>query len=126
MKLILGFPIIGLVWTGLIYYFSNSSTFNLKIAYWIGGVGIVAGLLCLTSPMINILIWTLWNRLIAVIDTIITWSTLPIFYYIIFWPFALLIRFFGKATMRNWKRTRVTCWTDVPKNSSKKQYLRQF
>ena len=125
-KLMLGFPIVGLVWTCLIYFFSNSNTFNLNIAYWIGSVGIAAGLLCLISPMMNALIWTLWNRLIAIIDTVITWSTLPIFYYIFFCPFALLIRFFGKATMQNQNENKVTFWKDVAENTSKKQYLRQF
>ena len=125
-KLMLGFPIVGLVWTCLIYFFSNSNTFNLNIAYWIGSVGIAAGLLCLISPMMNALIWTVWNRLIAIIDTVITWSTLPIFYYIFFCPFALLIRFFGKATMQNQNENKVTFWKDVAENTSKKQYLRQF
>lgn len=125
-KLMLGFPIVGLVWTCLIYFFSNSNTFNLNIAYWIGSVGIAAGLLCLISPMMNALIWTLWNRLIAIIDTVITWSTLPIFYYIFFCPFALLIRFFGKATIQNQNKNKVTFWKDVAENTSKKQYLRQF
>ena len=126
MKLMLGFPIVGLVWTCLIYFFSNSNTFNLNIAYWIGSVGIAAGLLCLISPMMNALIWTVWNRLIAIIDTVITWSTLPIFYYIFFCPFALLIRFFGKATMQNQNENKVTFWKDVAENTSRKQYLRQF
>ena len=125
-KLMMGFPIVGLVWTCLIYFFSNSNTFNLNIAYWIGSVGIAAGLLCLISPMVNALIWTVWNRLIAIIDTVITWSTLPIFYYIFFCPFALLIRFFGKATMQNQNENKVTFWKDVAENTSKKQYLRQF
>ena len=125
-KLMLGFPLVGLVWTCLIYFFSNSNTFNLNIAYWIGSVGIAAGLLCLISPMMNALIWTLWNRLIAIIDTVITWSTLPIFYYIFFCPFALMIRFFGKATMQNQNENKVTFWKDVAENTSKKQYLRQF
>ena len=125
-KLILGFPVVGLVWMCLIYYFSNSNTFNLNIAYWIGSVGITAGSLCLISPMINALIWALWTRLIIIIDTIITWSTLPVFYYIFFCPFALLIRFFGKATMQNQNKNKVTLWKDVTENTSKKQYLRQF
>ena len=125
-KLMLGFPLVGLVWTCLIYFFSNSNTFNLNIAYWIGSVGIAAGLLCLISPMMNALIRTLWNRLIAIIDTVITWSTLPIFYYIFFCPFALLIRFFGKATIQNQNKNKVTFWKDVAENTSKKQYLRQF
>ena len=125
-KLILGFPIVGLVWSFLIYYFSNSNTFNLNIAYWIGGVGITAGFLCLISPMVNALIWVVWNRLIVIIDSIIIWSTLPIFYYIIFCPFAIMIRFCGKATMQNKNENKVTFWKDVSENTSKKQYLRQF
>ena len=125
-KLILGFPIVGLVWSCLIYYFSNSNTFNLNIAYWIGCVGIATGLLCLISPMVNALIWAVWNRLIVIIDSIIIWSTLPIFYYIIFFPFALLIRSFGKKTMQNQNKNKITFWKDVVENTSKKQYLRQF
>jgi hypothetical protein len=125
-KLILGFPMVGLVWSCLIYFFSNSNTFNLNIAYWIGSVGITAGLLSLISPMMNVLIWTVWNRLIAIVDTVITWSTLPIFYYIFFCPFALLIRLFGKATMQNQNKNKVTFWKDVSENTSKTQYLRQF
>ena len=125
-KLILGFPIVGLVWSCLIYYFSNSNTFNLNIAYWIGGVGIAAGFLCLISPMVNALIWAVWNRIIVIIDSIIIWSTLPIFYYIFFCPFAITIRFFGKAKMRKQNKKKITFWKDVAENPSKKQYLRQF
>ena len=125
-KLILGFPIVGLIWTCIIYLFSNSNTFNFNIAYCVGGAGIAVGSLCLISPLINKQICSLWCSFIVVIDTIITWSTLPLFYYIILFPFALLIRTFGKASMRNPDRTKVTFWTDLPENTSKKQYLRQF
>ena len=125
-KLILGFPIVGLVWSCLIYYFSNSNTFSLNIAYWVGGAGIAAGLLCIISPKMNALIRAVWNRLIIIIDTIITWSTLPIFYYIFFCPFAIMIRFCGKATMGNQNKNKITFWKDVAEKPSKKQYLRQF
>ena len=126
LKLIIGFPIAGLVWTFLIYYFSGAESLNFNIAYWIGGIGIALGAVCILSHYAYTLIFKLWNLLIRFIDLCITWTTLPLFYYLLFTPFAFALRFFGKAAMKKNSPQNTTFWKSVNPPASLKQYLRQF
>ena len=126
LKLILGFPLVGIVWTCIIYFLSDSEHLNFNIAYWIGGIGISIGVLCLLSKGIFQIVWCLWNKIIFLIDTTITWLTLPLFYFVIFSPFAVILRMFGKADMKDPKNNLQSYWKDVEQPSSAKQYLRQF
>ena len=125
-KLIFGFPVAGIVWTFLIYYFSGSEIPKFKIAYWIGGVGATLGSLCILSQFSYNLIYKLWVNLIHFIDICITWITLPLFYFFLFTPFALILRCFGKACMKKTSPSDTTFWKVVNPPSSLKQYLRQF
>lgn len=126
IKLIVGFPIAGIVWTFLIYYFSGTEIPNFKIAYWIGGIGVTLGFSCILSHCAFTLIFKIWNLLIRCIDLCIIWMTLPFFYYFLFTPFAFALRFFGKATMKKTSPQSTTFWKTVRQPSSLKQYLRQF
>lgn len=126
LKLILGFPFVGIVWTGIIYTSSDAETLNFNIAYWIGSIGILLGLFCLLSKSIFQIIWKLWHKLILIIDTAITWLTLPLFFYLIFSPFAVLLRASGKAQMKSPRKDKESFWEDYAQTKSLKQYLRQF
>ena len=126
LKLILGFPLVGIVWTCIIYFLSDSERLNFNIAYWIGGIGISSGVLCLLSKGIFQIVWWLWNKIIFLLDTTITWFTLPLFYFLVFTPFALLLRAVGKADMQNSNNNLPSYWKNSEKPSSSKQYLRQF
>ena len=125
-KLILGFPIAGLVWTFLIYYFSVAEIPNFKIAYWIGGTGITLGVLCMLSRKAYGIIFKLWQQFTHFIDLVITWATLPLFYYFLLTPFSVVLRFFGKAAMKKKSSQNTTFWKTIKPPSSLKQYLRQF
>ncbi|MDC3335180.1 hypothetical protein OAV71_01610 [Opitutales bacterium] len=126
LKLILGFPLVGIVWTCIICFLSDSRQLNFSIAYWIGGIGISIGVLCLLSKGIFQIVWWLWNKIIFLIDTTITWLTLPLFYFLVFTPFALLLRAIGKADMKHPSKNRPSFWKNTDQPSSAKQYLRQF
>jgi hypothetical protein len=126
IKLILGFPLVGVVWTCIIYFLSGSEQLNFNIAYWIGGIGISIGVLCLVSKGIFQIVWWLWNKIIFIIDTTITWLTLSIFYFLVFSPFALLLRAFGKLDMKNPNNYLASYWKDYDQPNSAKQYFRQF
>jgi hypothetical protein len=126
IKLILGFPLVGVVWTCIIYFLSDSEHLNFNIAYWIGGIGISIGVLCLLSKGIFKIVLWLWNRIIFLIDTTITWLTLPFFYFLIFSPFALLLRAIGKADIKYPNTKFKSYWKDSEQPISMKQYLRQF
>lgn len=126
LKLILGFPLVGIVWTCIIYFQSDSENLNFNIAYWIGGIGISIGIFCLVSKGIFQIVWCLWNKIIFLVDTTITWLTLPLFYFLVFSPFALLLRAIAKADMKNPNKNFPSYWKDSDKPSSVKQYFRQF
>ena len=110
----------------LVYYFSGTESLNFIIAYWIGGTGFALGALCILSRYAFALIFKMWNLLIQLIDLCITWTSLPIFYYLLFTPFAFALRFVGKATMKKMTPESTTFWKTVNPPSSLKQYLRQF
>jgi hypothetical protein len=126
LKLVIGFPIAGLVWTFLIYFFSGAESLNFNIALWIGGTGVALGVLCMLWQNAYSLIFKIWNLLIQFIDLCITWTTLPFFYYFLFTPFAFALRIFGKASMKKNCTQSTTFWKNVNPPSSLKQYLRQF
>lgn len=126
LKLIFGFPVVGILWTGIIYLSAKSNTLDFRIAFWIGGIGALCGLLCLVNENIFLIISWFWHKFIFVFDTTITWTTLPFFYYCIFSPFALVIRIFGKANMKKMSPKAESHWRDVKQKESNKQYLRQF
>ena len=126
LKLIFGFPIVGLIWTAIIYFLSDAGTLNFNIAYCIGGIGITLGIITLLSESIFRWVWCGWCKLIFLIDTSIIWLTLPIFYYLIFSPFALILRALGKVNMKKTSPPKETFWQLVKQPDSDKQYLRQF
>ena len=125
-KLIIGFPLAGIIWTFIIYFVSASGQLNFNIAYLIGGMGISVGALCLVSKNVSKIVSLFWNKFILLIDTTITWFTLPLFFFIIFSPFALLLRAFGKAGMKLPTKNQPSYWKDVDQQKSVKQYFRQF
>ena len=126
LQFILGFPLVGILWTFLIFYFSDSEKINFQIAYWIGGVGLAIGIFCLISKSFFHLISSVWQKLVFYIDIFITWTTLSMFYYFVFSPFAYLLRGLGKATMKESSKNKTSFWNDVKEPSSLKQYFRQF
>lgn len=126
LTLIFGFPVVGVIWTAIIYFLSDTSKLNFNIAYWIGGIGIFLGMLCLINESIFRLTSWLWHKLVFLIDTAITWLTLPIFYYLIFSPFALILRVLGKVNMKKMSPNKETYWQPVRQSDDNKQYLRQF
>ena len=125
LKFIVGFPLVGLIWTGLIFYFSNSESLNFRIAYWFGSIGIFLGFLCLIFQYFYQLIRKIWDNIIFLLDALITWTILPIFFYTLLTPFGLILQIFGKAKMKS-KSHKKTFWIDIEQPASKRRYLSQF
>ena len=126
LKLFFGFPIVGVIWTTIIYFLSGMSRLNFNIAYWIGGIGIFLGMLSLMNLSIFRFTSWLWHKLVFLIDTAITWFTMTIFYYLIFSPFALILRVLGKVNVKKMSPNKETYWQPVRQSDDNKQYLRQF
>ena len=125
LKFIIGFPLVGCFWTLLVWYFGNSTEMNLKIAFWIGGIGWILGMVTILSYSTGCRILFFWKKLIVILDTIIVWTLLPLFYFSILTPFSLVLRLFGKSRMSGKRKNAETYWHKC-KPAKPERYIRQF
>jgi hypothetical protein len=126
IRLFVGFPVIGLFWTFILKFFGESNQeYNWLIFYCFTIVGVTLGLLSWISSKTGFLVYKLWNRMVVIIDCVIVWTSLPIFYYLIFCPYSLMIKIFGKSEIKK-ELKKKTYWVNVKKNQDPKSYIRQF
>ena len=126
LHLIIGFPIIGCVWTFIVKYFNSADQWNFYVLGIIGGSGVSLGCLSYLSKSFGNGTWKVWHILIFCIDKIIIWTLLPVFFYLVFSPYALLLRLLGKSGLKKFDPSRKSYWTDVEQANSPKRYLQQF
>lgn len=125
LKFILGFPVVGCFWMILLWFFGASEALEPRIAYWIGGIGWVFGALTLLSPTIGCRILFIWKKFIVLIDAILVWTLLPLFYFSILTPFSLALRLFGKNRMGGKRKNDDTYWRKC-EPAKLDRYIRQF
>lgn len=128
LKLLLSFPIAGLFWTFVIYFLGNENFLDWRIFGWIGGIGISVAIASLLSFAVGHLVWILWFSAVVIIDKLIVWATLPVFFLLLFSPYATVVRLFRKKslikTLAN--KESKTYWLDEKPIKSEDQYFRQF
>ena len=95
----------------LIYYFSDAEFPNFKIAYWIGGIGITLGVLCMLSHKAYGLIFILWKKFAHFIDLVITWSTL--LFIVLLTLFQLFFAFLVKLLWKQKNSQNTTFWKTI-------------
>ena len=126
LRLLVGLPIIGLIWTAIIRVFGQSQEMNWYVFAGFAFVGLSVGTLSLLLPAFGRVTYFAWHSLINLIDQIIIWTTLPLFYYIIFCPYSLLIRLFGKSKLKDRARSESSYWKNVEQPKSNRRYIQQF
>ena len=126
LRLILGLPIVGLVWTAIIRAFAESQEMNWYVFAGFTLVGLSIGTLSLLLPAFGRVTYFAWHALIKLIDKIIIWSTLPLFFYAIFCPYSLLIRLFGKSKLKERTHFASSYWKNVEQPKSNRRYIQQF
>ena len=126
IRLLIGLPIVGLVWVIIIKIIGESHSFNWYILLVFSIVGISLGSLSLLSTSFGKLTFRTWHRLVYIIDQTIIWVSLPIFYYLFFCPYSLLVRFFGKSKIKTEQKPHATYWKKVKQPKSKRRYINQF
>ena len=128
VKLLLSFPIAGLFWTFLIYFLGDENNLNWRIFGWIGGIGISVAIASLLSFRVGHLVWILWFSAVVTIDKLIVWATLPIFFLLLFSPYAAVVHLFRKKSLRKTisNKESKTYWLDEKPIKSEYQYFRQF
>ena len=126
LRLLVGLPIVGLIWTLIIRVFGESQEMNWFVFAGFASVGLSIGILSLILPLFGRVTYFAWHSLINLIDQLIIWTSLPLFYYVIFCPYSLLIRLFGKSKLKGRKMTSASYWENVEKAKSKHRYIQQF
>jgi hypothetical protein len=126
LKILIGLPLAGFLWTIIFRLLGSSELWNWNILIVFSIIGVALGLGSLAYYPLGISVYRFWNQLIGLIDLLIVWLCLPLFYYIILTPYSLIIRIVGKSKFTLTKQNTSSYWKDVtnPKNSRK--YLQQF
>ena len=126
LRLLIGLPIVGLIWTAIIRVFGESQEMNWYVFASFAFVGLLVGTLSLLLPAFGRVTYFTWHKLIYLIDQTIIWATLPLFYYIIFCPYSLLIRLCGKSNLKKRIQFESSFWKNVEQPKSKRRYVQQF
>ena len=125
-KLLLFSPILGLVWTSILFFTEVHETWSWFLWSTISITGCSVGLLGYLSVTLGNLICSVCFILLAFIDKLIIWTVLPIFFYFILSPYSILIRIFRKNDFKEVSKDKLSYWHDTERVESPERYLRQF
>jgi hypothetical protein len=126
LKVLIGLPLAGFLWTIIFRLLGSSELWNWNILIVFSSIGTVLGIGSLAYYPFGVSVYRFWNRLIGLIDLLIVWLCLPLFYYIILTPYSLVIRILGKSKFSLKKRNTSSYWKNVAKPKSNQRYLQQF
>jgi len=124
--LLVGLPIVGLIWSLIIRVFGESEEMNWYVFGGFAFFGLSIGTLSILVPAFGRVTYFSWHSLINLIDQTIIWTTMPLFYYVIFCPYSLLIRLFGKSKLKERTHPAFSYWKNVEQPTSIRRYIQQF
>jgi hypothetical protein len=125
-ELVLGFPFVALFWTCLMAFQEEGPVWHWDVFIWIAGLGCGLGALCVMLPALVRPIYCIWFFLVGIIDKLIIWTILPIFFYLVLFPCGLLVRTLGKSSIKKKPEPKASYWIEVEPAKSASQYFRQF
>ena len=126
LKILIGLPLAGFIWTIIFRFLGSSELWNWNILIVFASFGAILGGGSLANYSFGISVYRFWNQLIGLIDLLIVWLCLPLFYYIILTPYSLVIRVIGKSKFILTKQNTKSYWKDVAKPKNDRRYLQQF
>ena len=124
--LMIGFPFVALFWTCIFAIKGVGWAWNWNIFVGVAGAGIGVGLFCFVLPALSRPVYCLWFFLVCLIDSVITFTLLPTFFYFILTPYGFILRLLGKNSIKKGPESRKTYWIDVEPPKGLDQYYRQF
>lgn len=129
LRLVILFNLAGIIWFLILEFINESSRQNnLNVFYIFSLIGISIGIPSLFFKKFGQIVSHGYKKLVCIFDTIIIWTSMPLFYYLIFSPYAFLLQCFGKANMnsKHNKGNLKSTWTDINYKENPKNYFRQF
>jgi hypothetical protein len=124
-SLVIGFPVLALVWLILGRLFSG--TWMVQPALWVAGLGAGGGIILWLVPTIAKPFYILWYGIACSMGLVISNVLLITFYLTIVTVFGKLRRAFGRpAVQKEMNRSAVSYWREAEKVSDPKRYYSQF
>ncbi len=124
-SLIVGFPILALVWLVIGRVFGGM--WHVQPAIMVGGGGAVLGAILWTMPQIAKPVYVLWYGIACSIGTVISNALLITFYLTVVTLFGTVRRALGKGSLeKGVNKAAQTYWRDAEKILDPKRYYSQF
>ena len=124
LTMIIGMPIVGLIWTGIIYW--TADTWN----FWVFGAFAIFGtLVCLStlaSSPVGRVLYIVWHTLAAVIEAVISFVSTLLMYILTILPIGLIMRLLGRKPLTVLDKEAETYWKDCQQPTDLKRYFRQY
>ena len=124
--LMIGFPFVALFWTTVIAIKGKGWDWSWELFAWIAGIGCGIGLFCRTLPWLARPVYCLWFFLVCIIDTLITGILMPIFFYLLLFPYGVVLRMAGKSSLKKAPQQLDSYWIEVEPAKDSSKYYRQF
>ena len=124
LTMIIGMPIVGLIWTGIIYW--TAEVWN----FWIFGAFAAFGaLVCLgtlASSALGRILYIVWHTLAAIIEAVISFVSTLLMYILTILPIGLIMRLFGRKPLTVLDKEASSYWKDCKESKDLKRYFRQY
>ena len=125
LTMLLGMPVVGLFWTGLVWLIKGDLNFWIFIAFF--GFGLLVCLLSLVSKIAGRVCYILWCVLGALVEVAIRYLSTFIMYYLCLLPIGLIMKAFGRKPLPvEFDRARKSYWNDRKEGTKLERYFRQY
>ena len=124
--LLASFPFVGLFWTLVFGLRSEGIDWNWAIFKWIAGIGSTLGGFCVVAPGWSMPVYKGWHTLVCTVDTVVSFTLLTVFYYLLLCPYSLLVRLLIKRQFKKGTEPCESYWNEVAPPKSTTQYYRQY
>jgi len=124
LSLIIGFPVIALVFSALAWFTKHTWK---PFFLWLGIIGFLVGAILWLVPRIARPFYMVWYFLACCMGIVMGNLMLSIFFFLVLTPLGLLLRAAGRKPMtKEFDRKCTTYWKDVKKDIDPGNYYRQF
>lgn len=125
LSLMIGFPCLALVF--LLVGRAATGHWQLQQLLWLGGGGLIVGLILWTVPSISKPFYLVWYLVACSIGIVLSNLLLISFYLFVVTLVGLVLRAFGhRALRKGFEKQASSYWKDVAPARDVRQYYRQF
>ena|SRR5438093_8639575 len=124
MSLMIGFPCLAVL--ALVAARIAKHSWDFKSAFWLGGVGVIMGVLFWAIPVVVKPFYIAWYCIACSIGVVVSNLLLISFFLLVITPAGIAMRLAGRRPLKRLRRNTSTYWDDAEQISNVQRYYRQF